>query len=192
MRSALVRTDRYTRTAIVLHWTIAALVLVNLWLGLGHDSLPKDWAVMPVHKAVGITILALTLVRIGWRLAHPAPPLPVTLRPWERAAALTSHVLLYAFLLVMPLSGWAMVSGSKRRPLEWFGAFDIPYLPVSDAVAGAGHEVHELLGWGMVALLVVHVAAALRHHFLLRDNVLARMVPGLAARGGAGENSVSP
>ncbi len=195
MRSALVRTDAYTRTAITLHWVIAALILFNLWLGLGHDSLPKEWAVMPTHKAVGITILFLTVVRIAWRLAHPAPPAPADIPEWQRAASRLSHFLLYAFLLIMPLTGWAMVSGSKRRPLEWFSAFEIPYLPVSDAVSGFGHEAHELLGWGLIALLVVHVAAALRHHFLLRDNVLARMTPGVSAPqttgAGAGENSVS-
>ena len=134
---------------------------------------------MPVHKAVGITVLVLTLGRIAWRLAHPAPPLPGDLKPWERAAANASHVALYAFMLAMPLTGWAMVSGAKRRPLEWFGLFDIPYLPVSDALSDIGRQAHELLGWGLIALLIVHVGAALRHHFLLRDNVLARMTPGV-------------
>lgn len=174
--------ERYSRVAIAFHWTIAALVLVNLWIGLGGDSLPKDWTVMPVHKAIGITVLALTLARIAWRLAHPAPRLPDHLQPWERAASHISHFLLYAFMLIMPLSGWAMSSGAKRRPLEWFGLFDIPYLPISPAVADIGHEVHELLGWGFVALIAVHFAAALRHHFLLRDNILARMLPIVGQR----------
>ncbi len=138
--------ERYSRGAIVLHWLIAALIIINLWLGLVGDTLPKDWAVMPVHKAIGITVLVLTLVRLGWRLAHPVPPLPATTKPWERMAARASHFLLYAFMLIMPLSGWAMVSGPKRRPLEWFGMFNLPYLPVSPGVADLGHEVHELLG----------------------------------------------
>lgn len=171
-------TERYSRGAIAFHWAIAALVLFNLWLGLAHDSLPKDWQVMPVHKAVGITVLALTLARIGWRFAHPAPPLPAHMSALERTAAKVSHFLLYAFMLAMPLSGWAMVSGPKRRPLEWFGLFDIPYLPVPESVASLGHDLHELLGWGFLALILVHVGAALRHHFLLRDNVLMRMLPG--------------
>lgn len=183
MRSATSRTERYSRGAIFFHWTIALLIIINLWLGLGHDSLPKDWQVMPVHKAIGITVLMLTLARIAWRLARPAPPLPNSLQPWERAAANVSHFALYAFMLIMPLSGWAMVSGTNRRPLEWFGQFDIPYLPVSDAIAGIGHDVHELLGWGFVALIALHIAAALRHHFLLRDNVLVRMLPGGSRRG---------
>lgn len=175
--------ERYSRGAIAFHWTIAALIIFNLWLGLGHDALPETWKVMPVHKAVGVTILVLTLARIGWRIAHPAPPLPAHLPGWERAAAHGSHFLLYAFMLIMPLSGWAMVSGVKRRPLEWFGLFDILYLPVSQGLADVGHDVHELLGWGFVALILLHIGAALRHHFLLRDNVLLRMLPGRSAYG---------
>ena len=136
MRSALIRTDRYTRVAIAFHWVIAALIVFNLWLGLAHDSLPRDWQVMPVHKSVGLTVLVLTLARIAWRLAHPAPPLPADLQPWERIAANASHFLLYAFMLAMPLTGWMMVSGPKRRPLEWFFQFDVPYLPVSSGAAG--------------------------------------------------------
>lgn len=179
MRSTLNRTDRYTRVAIAFHWTIAALVVLNLSLGLGRGLLPRGWPVMPVHKAVGITVLVLTLGRIAWRLAHPAPPLPGSVQPWERAAATLSHIALYSLMLALPLSGWAMVSGGKRRPLEWFGLFDIPYLPVSDAVAAAGNTAHGVFGWAMIALVALHVAAALRHHFLLRDNVLARMTPGV-------------
>ena len=183
MQSAMTATDRYSRGAIAFHWVIAALIVFNLWLGLTHDSLPKDWQVMPVHKAVGITILVLTLARIGWRFTHPAPPLPPGVKLWERTAAHISHFLLYVFMLLMPLSGWAMVSGPKRRPLEWFGLFDIPYLPVSPGVSEFGHDLHGLLGRGFVALILLHVAAALRHHFLLRDNVLARMTPGVGAPG---------
>lgn len=181
MRSTLVRTDRYNRVAIAFHWSIAALIVLNLWLGLAHESLPKDWQVMPVHKSIGITILVLTLGRIAWRLAHPVPPLPGDLTTWERVAANLSHALLYVFMLAMPLTGWAMVSGTKRYPLKWFGLFDLPYLPVSDTVSELGHDAHDLLGWGLIALLAVHVGAALRHHFLLRDNVLARMTPGVRA-----------
>lgn len=178
MPATMTPAERYSHGAIALHWIIAALIIFNLWLGIAHDSLPKDWKVMPVHKAVGITVLVLTLARIGWRMAHPVPPMPATTPTWQRAAAHVSHFLLYAFMLIMPLSGWMMVSGAKRRPLDWFGLFDIPYLPISDGAAGIGHEVHEILGWGFVALIIVHAAAAMHHHFLLRDNVLVRMLPG--------------
>ena len=181
MRSTLVRTDRYSRVAIAFHWTIAALIVFNLWLGLAHEALPKGWQVMPVHKSIGLTVLALTLGRIGWRLAHPAPPLPGDLRPWERLAAKASHLLLYALMLALPLTGWAMSSGPKRYPLSWFGLVDVPYLPMSADAAKLGHDAHGLFGWAMIALLLLHVGAALRHHFVLRDNVLARMTPGVPA-----------
>ncbi|MES2753632.1 MAG: cytochrome b [Pseudomonadota bacterium] len=171
--------DRYSRGAIAFHWVIAALVVFNLWLGIAHDSLPRDWQVMPVHKAVGITVLVLTFGRIAWRFSHPAPPLPPTVAGFERVAAYVSHYAFYVLLLVMPLTGWAMSSSTKAKPFDWFGVFTVPKLPVSADVSKFGHDAHELLGWGMLALVVLHVAAALRHHFLLRDSVLARMTPGV-------------
>lgn len=182
MRSALIRTDRYTRVAMALHWVIALLVVFNLWLGLAHDSLPPAWPVIPVHKSIGLTVLALTLVRIGWRLSHPAPPLPPTLPAWERIAAHATHFGFYILLLALPMTGWAMVSGAKRSPLTWFFQFDIPYLPVPPAAADSAHQAHEVLGLTMLALVVLHVAAALRHRFVLRDAVLARMIPGTTPR----------
>lgn len=165
---------RYSGIAILFHWTIAALVLVNLWIGLIGGS-------MPAHKAIGITVLVLTLGRIGWRLGHRPPPLPSGTPGWERMAAHATHLLFYLLLIVLPLSGWAMVSGAKRNPLDWFGLFPIPYLPIPPSLAHLGHEAHELLGFAMLGLVVLHVAAALRHHFLLRDGVLLRMLPGAGA-----------
>lgn len=166
-----IHAQRYSRGAILLHWGIAALVLVNLWIGLIGGS-------MSAHKAIGITVLVLTLGRIGWRLGHAPPPLPPETSSWERLAATSAHLFFYALLLIVPLSGWAMVSGAKRYPLDWFGLFPLPYLPISPSAAGLGHEVHEVVGFAMAGLVVLHVAAALRHHFLLRDGVLLRMLPG--------------
>ncbi|MGJ3627627.1 cytochrome b [Sphingomonas sp. MMS24-JH45] len=166
--------------AIAFHWTIALLVAVNLASGLGGDAVPALGALFPLHKAIGITVLVLTLGRVAWRLMHRPPPLPADTPAWERAAAHGTHWALYVLLIAMPLSGWAMASSpERRRPLTWFGAFDIPYLPVSPAGARFGHEAHELLGWVMAALVALHVAAALRHHFLLRDGILLRMAPAL-------------
>ncbi|KQT34643.1 cytochrome B [Sphingomonas sp. Leaf412] len=170
--------ERYSRVAIAFHWTVALLVVVNLASGIGGDAVPALGALFPLHKAIGITVLVLTLGRVLWRLGHRPPALP-PLPAWERVAAHATHWTLYALLIVMPLSGWAMASNpERRRPLTWFGAFDIPYLPVSKAASGVGHEAHELLGWLMLALVLLHVAAALRHHLVLRDRVLARMLPG--------------
>jgi cytochrome b561 len=174
----LERGDRYSRGAIAFHWVIAALVLFNLWLGLFHDSLPKEWKVMPVHKSVGITVLVLTLGRIAWRLAHRPPTLPAAMAGWEKSAAKAVHWILYALLLILPLTGWIFSSNPDRlRPFTWFWLFDVPLLPVGAGFAVAAKEAHELLGYAMTALVVIHIAAALRHHFLLRDNVLRRMLP---------------
>lgn len=178
-----VRGDRYSRGAIAFHWAIAALVLFNLWLGLFHDSLPRSWQVMPVHKSVGITILVLTLGRIAWRLTHRPPHLPDHLPGWEKMLARSVHLLMYALLLVLPLTGWLLSSDPARpRPISWFFLFDLPLLPATPAIASGAHETHELLGLLMAALVAIHIVAALRHHFLLRDAVLPRMLPW-AARG---------
>lgn len=182
MRSAIVRTDRYTRGAIAFHWIIAAAVLFNLWLGVWHDSLPREWKVMPVHKSTGITILALSLARLAWRLTHRPPPLPSTAPAWERATAHAAHWTLYFLTITVPLTGWIMSSASvPLRPLNWYGLFAIPYLPVDRAAGKFGHDAHTILGYGLAALVVIHILAALRHHLLLRDSTLVRMLPILRA-----------
>lgn len=176
--NAPTRTDRYTRVAILFHWTIAAMILFNLWLGLFHDSLPREWKVMPVHKAMGLTILVLSLARLAWRLTNPPPPLPLGTPRWERVIATVTHRAFYVLMIALPLTGWAMASGGDpRRPLDWFGLFPIPYLPVDRATAGLGHDAHGVLGTLMTALVALHIAAALRHHFVRRDGLLGRMLP---------------
>jgi cytochrome b561 len=175
--------ERYSSVAILFHWTIALLVIVNLIVGIGHERVPALRAWMPGHKAIGITVLALTLARLAWRLAHRPPALPASVPAGERRLAHAAHWTLYALMVLMPLSGWVMVSGPEgRRPLTWFGAFDIPYLPVGPAASDRAATAHGLLGWLMLALAVLHVAAALRHHLLLRDATLVRMAPILARR----------
>ncbi|NIJ63336.1 MULTISPECIES: cytochrome b [Sphingomonas] len=178
------RGDRYSRGAIAFHWSIAALVLFNLIVGLFHDAMPRAWGIMPIHKSVGIAVLVLTLGRIGWRLTHKPPHLPELLPAWEKATAHTVHFILYALLLILPISGWLLSSNPERpRPINWFGLFEIPVLPATPGIAHNAHEAHELLGYLMAALVAIHIAAALRHHFILRDRVLARMLPGSGRRG---------
>ena len=174
---------RDSGVAGVFHWPIALLAFVNLIIGIGHDSIPALRAWMPGHKAIGVTVLALTLARVAWRLAHRPPPLPATVPPVERRVAHAVHWTFYALLILMPLSGWIMVSGpDHRRPLTWFGAFDIPYLSLGAAASDRAATAHGLLGWLMLALVALHIAAALRHHFLLRDATLVRMAPALDGR----------
>lgn len=180
----LERGDRYSRGAIAFHWIIAALVLFNLFVGLFHESLLEGIRVIPAHKAIGMAVLVLTLGRIGWRLAHKPPHLPEIVLAWEKATARTVHFVLYALLLILPLTGWLLSSNPERpRPIDWFGLFQIPVLPATPGVAGAAHEAHELLGYLMTALVLIHLAGALRHHLLLRDRVLLRMLPGLRQNG---------
>ncbi|CAN5283333.1 hypothetical protein BH10PSE12_BH10PSE12_10220 [soil metagenome] len=168
----------YTRVARWLHWTIGGLVIVNILIGILHDPLGDIFpGAMPIHKAIGVTVLLLSLIRIGWRLSHPAPPLPAAMPAWEKRAAQLMHWLFYALLLVLPLTGWIM-SSAGDRPLTWFWLFDIPKFGVTkgDAVVGLSRATHEPLGLIFGALAVIHIAAALRHHVVLKDGVLRRML----------------
>ena len=183
MASRLERGDRYSQGAIVFHWTIAVLVVINLALGLTHDYVPRDWNVIPVHKSIGLTVLVLSIGRLAWRLMHRPPALPFEMAGWEKFAAKTVHWLLYALMLLLPLTGWAFSSfqfHADRPPptLSWFWLFNVPLLPVGSDLAHTSRDLHTLLGYLMTALVVLHVAAALRHHFLLKDRVLLRMWPG--------------
>lgn len=173
-------TSRYSSVAIAFHWTIALLVIANLVIGIGHEGIPALRNLMGAHKAIGITVLALTAARVAWRLAHRPPPLPASTPDWQRGTAHLTHWALYALMIAMPLTGWAMVSApDATRPLSWFGLFNVPLLPLSAGAADAGHSAHGVLGWLMLALVVLHVGAALYHHFVRRDYVLARMAPAL-------------
>lgn len=169
---------RYSTVAIWFHWTIAALVIVNIVIGLLHDPVPVFRALMPAHFAIGLTVLLLTVGRVAWRLTHKPPPLPTGVRAWERVASSLTQGVLYLLLLVMPMSGWAMMSGGDHaRAVSWFGLFTVPKLPVPAQAAASAHATHVLLGWVMAALVALHVAAALRHQLILRDAVMRRMVP---------------
>lgn len=193
---------RYGAVAILFHWVIAALILyqigVGIWMSGALEAADEAtrfaaFELAQTHKAVGLTVLALSLLRLAWRIAHPAPPLPSAMPFLEKAASTLSHWAFYALMIAMPLSGWAMVSTSQAFsmvPTSYFGLFAAPHLPhapleqlAPSAPAGAFYAgAHAWLAYGALALLVIHVAAALRHHLFLHDGVLARMVPGLAPR----------
>ena len=154
--------DRYTSVARALHWILAVPIIVNLVLGIGHDALPKDWAVMPVHKSIGLTVLALTLARLAWRVGHRPPSLPSAMPVWEKAAAHATHGVFYAFMILVPLTGWVMTSAGTR-PLNWFFLFDVPKFAVGkeDAIVGLSRGAHELLPWLWVALIILSVDSVL-------------------------------
>lgn len=169
--------EKYNRGARAFHWTIAIFIIVNIALGLLHEPLEKIVQLMPLHKSIGLSVLVLTVGRIGWRLAWTKPPWPGSVTPFERAVASGTHFLLYVLMLAMPLTGWVFSSAGKY-PLTFFDLFPWPKLPVvkDSLLAGLTHEAHEILGWVMLALIVLHVAAALRHHFVLKDSILRRML----------------
>ncbi|AKM11828.1 cytochrome B561 [Croceicoccus naphthovorans] len=169
--------DRYNAVARVLHWTIAVLLIGNLIGGLLHDALEDVVRIMPTHKAVGITVLALSIARLGWRIVSRTPPLPRDLPKWEIGAAHAAHTVLYILMIGLPLSGWIFSSAGKY-PLSWFGLFDIPKFAVTkeDAIYGIAHEGHEVMAFVAIGLIVLHIGAALRHHFVLQDSVLRRML----------------
>ena len=177
---------RYSSVAVALHWAIATLIVANLLLGIFHESFARPvtaW-MMFFHKAIGITILALTLVRLAWRAGHRAPPFDPVLKPWERALASLTHWGFYLLLLAIPLTGW-MLSSSSNRATSWFGLFDIAPLPVSrsDAAHDLFEELHELLGYAMIVLILLHVAGALKHHLQGHRHLIGRMAPWIYRRG---------
>jgi cytochrome b561 len=180
--------ERWGPVSQLLHWLIVLLVLVLAIVGLTMGELPKTpkyfW-VYTLHKSVGITVLALVLVRIGWRL-HAGAPRPVAGTPaWQARIASLTHALLYALLLAMPLSGWLYDSASGLRPFRWFGLVEMPKLSApNESLSALSNDAHELLFWVLVALVALHAAAALYHHLVQHDATLTRMLP--RRRGGPG------
>lgn len=190
MAEAPVRPSRYSSIAIVLHWVIAALILTNLYLGIRFQGL-KGLALfnlIQLHKSVGLTVLALSVLRLAWRLVHRPPPYPETMKGWEKAAAHTVHFGFYAIMIGMPLTGWIMVSASPTniptllyKHIPWPHIAAVHNLPIETrkSVQGAADLAHLTLAWTTGALLVLHVGAALKHQFWTRDGVLFRMAPFL-------------
>ncbi|CAN5264720.1 hypothetical protein BH09PSE1_BH09PSE1_02930 [soil metagenome] len=176
--------NRYSIVSLVFHWGLALLILCQVLLITASEA--DDGAareLIGLHKSLGLTILVLTLARIGWRMANPAIPLPVEMPKWEKIAARTSHVLFYGLLIGLPLLGWAS-SSAGGRDIHWFGLFDWPLLPLplNRDLAGMLMGLHRAGVKVLYVLLALHVLAALKHHFVDRDNVLHRMIPLIPRR----------
>ncbi len=177
---------RYSGAAITLHWLTAMLILANIVLGLSMVPLPisprkLEWYIG--HKWIGITVFLLTCARFGWRWARPPPP-PVAMPRWQRRAASVVHLLLYALLLLVPISGWVYSSATGVQ-VVYLGLVPLPDLvPKDKALAAVLRACHVTLNFTLFTLVCVHAAAALRHHFVDRDTLLWRMlpVPSLRAR----------
>ncbi len=170
---------RYTRVAIWLHWLIGLAVIANIALAMLTEGLPRETqrAAMDIHKALGISILALTVVRIAWRLGHRPPPLPAAIPGWQRLLGRITHGLFYVLLILLPLSGWVWMSAAGR-PIDFFGLFAVPVIVApNEALADVMHDRHEVLGLTMLALAAIHILAALKHQFVDRAGLIGRLNP---------------
>ena len=172
--------ERWGSVSIGLHWTIAALVLlVQVPVGVLMLTLDPGTAqnvAFNIHKTNGIVIFLLAIVRLGWRWYHPVPVLPADLPTWQRRAARTSHVLLYGLLFAMPVSGF-LYTAMGGFPVPFFMVYDLGSLvPENAARAETFRSIHLTLQWLLYATVLVHVGAALEHHFLRKDGVLRRML----------------
>ncbi len=176
---------RWGALSQLLHWLIVALIAVQASLGLIGAGLPlgmEKLAMLARHKSIGITILALAVIRLLWRWLNPTPDLPGTLRGYERLLARFTHAALYVLLFALPLTGWIM-SSARGFPVSWFDVLQLPDLvSKSGALYRAMIETHAALAIALGVIVALHVAAALKHHFVLKDDTLRRMLPGRASR----------
>jgi len=167
------------------HWLIAVLILVQFVIGSVAEEMkltPAKLDLFVWHKSVGITVLALALLRLVWRLANPPPAMPAGTPGWERKLAAIAHWALYGLIFAVPLSGW-WVSDASRVPFKAFFFLPMPdFIATDRALQEAAAEVHEALTITLLFVVIVHISAALRHHFLLHDDVLRRMLTGRRSR----------
>jgi cytochrome b561 len=176
---------RYSTVSITLHWLIAALLVAQIFFIYGRGMVDAGLAsqFMPLHKALGVTILMLTVLRVIWRLVHPFKPLASAMPVWQKAIARVTHVGFYLVLIMLPMTGW-VASSAALRPFTWFGLFNWPLLPVDEdrGFARQAMGLHDSLALMLYVLLALHAAGVLKHYFIDRDNVLARMLPFLPNR----------
>ncbi len=181
--------DRYTRTAIILHWLIAALVISNIILAWIFHTIPAEIAqpYTNAHKTIGITVLGLALLRLLWRIGHRPPPFSPAIPRWQVVAARTGHAALYFMIIAMPLSGWIYDSAwewAADVPIDVFGLFEMPRIPwvmnmppspakeALDVVAG---KIHVTLSYLLYFLLAAHLTGAIKHQWFDRVPTLQRM-----------------
>ena len=172
----------YGATAIALHWLMAALIITLVLLGIYMVRLPdvgfdaKKIILILVHKQMGMLALALGAVRLAWRQLNPLPSLAATLPEWQQVAAIFVHLCFYALIIALPISGWVM-SSAAGIPVSFLGLFTLPDLvPYDEYLFEQLRQIHDWLGYLMAACIGIHAVAALRHHFLLRDETLRKML----------------
>jgi cytochrome b561 len=175
---------RYGAVAQTFHWIIAALIVTQFVLARLAGDLPigiHKLALLARHKSVGMTILMLAVLRLAWRLGNGAPPLPAGMSPLERVLARATHSAFYVLLFAMPITGLLM-SSAKNYSVSWFGLFTWPNLiGKNEAAFEALRTTHDLLSDVLFAVTVLHILAALKHHFWNKDDVLLRMLPSVGS-----------
>jgi cytochrome b561 len=171
---------RYSAVAQAFHWLIAALIVTQFTLAYMADDLPigaHKLALLARHKSFGMTVLMLAILRLLWRLKNPPPELPDHMTPLERKLARATHIAFYVLLFAMPLTGW-MMSSAKNYSVSWFGLFTWPNLIGKNETAfDILRATHDTMSVILLSIAVVHILAALKHHFWNKDNVLLRMLP---------------
>jgi cytochrome b561 len=173
-------TNNYGAVAKFLHWTIVILIIAQYVIIEAAEELPdgtEKLSLVSNHKSVGMLVLLLALVRIGWKLANRGKPAPVSMPAWQRTSAAAGHGLLYLLILLQPLTGWAM-SSAANRPVSLFGWIKFPALVAPNHGLHEGlEEVHETLFIVLAVVALLHAAAALYHHFWMKDDTMRRMLP---------------
>ena len=170
---------RYGALAQLFHWVIVVLIITQFVLALWADGLPpiKKLGVLGTHKSIGITILMLAVLRLAWRLFNPVPLQPRGMPRWQELSAHVSHFLLYALLFITPVLGWLM-SSARAFSVSWWGLVTLPdFIEPNKAAFERLHDWHEAMANTLAVLALIHIAAALKHHFFDRDDVLRRMLP---------------
>ncbi len=172
----------YTKTAITIHWLVAFLIIGTFPIGMIMSDLPFSpfkLQLISYHKWLGVTIFLLAIARLSWRVTHTPLPLPESIPAWQRQAANSLHHLLYMLIFIIPITGWLM-SSAKGFQTVYLGIFPLPDLIGKDKSLGnLLAEIHQTLNFFLLGLVIVHVAAALKHFFIDRDNTLGRMIPFL-------------
>ncbi len=172
---------KYSKVAILFHWVIALLIGANILLANLSEDLPRAAraAYMNPHKAIGISILLLSVGRILWRLSHRPPPLSNKIAGWQAMSGKAVHILFYVLMIVMPVTGWLMIAASGRgAPVDFFGLFTADLaIGKNTMLSGFGKESHEFLATPLLVLIGLHVIGALKHQFMDRLPFLQRMWP---------------
>lgn len=174
------RSERYSPVAMAFHWLLALAIVASFGVGYYMSGLPFSPGRLKLynwHKWAGVTILTLSALRLLWRLAH-RPPADLPMPAWQARAAHLTHGLLYLLFFAVPLAGWGY-SSAAGFPIVWFGVLPLPdFVPVDKGLAETLKLAHKFLAYGLATLVLAHLAGALKHHFLDRDGLLLRMLPG--------------